>query len=94
MKTYPFARKPLPHTYRRMMRDAGCRPQAIAVLGDQLLTDMLGANHIGFFTILTTPVATRDLRVTKVNRIFEAMVFEVLKRQGKLRKGEYYDETM
>lgn len=94
VNTYPFARKPLPHTYRKMMRDANCHPQEIAVLGDQLLTDMLGANTIGFVTILTTPIATRDLRVTKFNRIFERMVFGVLKLQGKLRKGEYYDKTM
>ncbi len=94
VKTYPFARKPLSFTYRKMMRDAKCQPNEIAVLGDQLLTDMLGANHMGFCTILTTPVAQRDLRVTKVNRIFENMVFEVLRIQGKLRKGVYYDKRM
>lgn len=94
VRTYPFARKPLPHSYRQMMRDAHCDAKEIAVLGDQLLTDMLGANHMGFFTILTTPVAQRDLRVTKLNRIVEHMIFWLLAKQGKLYKGVYYGQTM
>lgn len=89
VKTYPFARKPLKGTYLKMMKDANCAPAQIAVLGDQLLTDMLGANRVGFYTILTNPVAQKDLTCTKINRFFENMVFEVLRMQGKLHKGEY-----
>lgn len=89
VKTYPFARKPLKGTYRKMMQDSGCGKQEIAVLGDQLLTDMLGANRIGFYTILTNPVAKKDLTCTKINRVFENMVYKVLKFRGKLVKGEY-----
>ena len=89
VKTYPFAQKPLKKTYLKMMKDANCAPDEIAVLGDQLLTDMLGANRVGFYTILTNPVAQKDLTCTKINRFFENMVFEVLKLQGKLHKGEY-----
>ncbi len=87
--TYPFARKPLKKTYVKMIKDMNCTPKQVAVLGDQLLTDMLGANRIGCYTILTQPVAQRDLRCTKVNRFFENIVFSVLKAQGKLRKGEF-----
>ncbi len=90
--TYPFARKPLKKTYLKMMKDTGCSPQEIAVLGDQLLTDMLGDNRVGFYTILTTPVAQKDLTCTKINRFFENMVFRVLAIQGKLHRGEY-DES-
>lgn len=87
--TYPFARKPLKKTYVKMMKDMNCQPHQVAVLGDQLLTDMLGANRVGCYTILTQPVAQRDLRCTKINRFFENFVFAVLKAQGKLRKGEF-----
>ena len=72
-----------------MMKDSGCGKHEIAVLGDQLLTDMLGANRIGFYTILTNPVAKKDLTCTKINRVFENMVYKILKFQGKLVKGEY-----
>lgn len=89
VKTYPFARKPLRGTYVKMMKDSGCHADEIAVLGDQLLTDMLGAHRVGFYTILTNPVAQKDLTCTKINRIFENLVFDVLRMQGKLHKGEY-----
>lgn len=92
--TYPFARKPLKGTYLKMMKDSGCKANEIAVLGDQLLTDMLGANRIGFYTILTHPVAQKDLTCTKINRVIENMVYKVLAMRGKLHKGEYDDENM
>lgn len=94
VKTYPFAQKPLKKTYKKMMRDSGFAVHQIAVLGDQLLTDMLGANRLGFYTILTTPVAQKDLKCTKINRFFENMVFHVLALQGKLHRGEYDEQTM
>lgn len=89
VKTYPFAKKPLKITYLKMMKDCGCKSKEIAVLGDQLLTDMLGANRVGFYTILTHPVAQKDLTCTKINRVVENMVFGLLKAQGKLQKGEF-----
>lgn len=89
VKTYPFAKKPLKTTYLKLMKDCGCGPKEIAVLGDQLLTDMLGANRVGFYTILTHPVAQKDLTCTKINRVVENMVFGLLKAQGKLQKGEF-----
>lgn len=87
--TYPFARKPLKGTYLKMMKDCGCLAEEIAVLGDQLLTDMLGANRVGFYTILTSPVAQKDLTCTKINRVIEHVVYKALAAFGKLRKGEY-----
>lgn len=86
---YPFAMKPLPKTYRRILKEQNVRKQQVAMLGDQIMTDMLGANFMGFYTILTAPVVERDLKCTKINRIFENMVFAVLKRMGRLKKGEF-----
>lgn len=42
-----------------------------------------------FYTILTAQVVERDLSFTKVNRVFENIVFSLLKVTGKLVKGEY-----
>ena len=58
-KCYPFARKPLKQTYRKMLRELRYAPHQVAVLGDQLLTDMLGANRMHFYTILTRPLVSR-----------------------------------
>lgn len=93
-KCYPFARKPLKQTYRKMLRELRYAPHQVAVLGDQLLTDMLGANRMHFYTILTRPLVSRDLNCTKVNRVFENLVFHVLEHQGKLKRGEYDDRIL
>ena len=81
--------KPLPFTYQKMMKLYPYQKHEIAVLGDQIMTDMIGANLCGFYTILCEKVVERDLNCTKVNRIFENMVFQYLKASKKLVKGEY-----
>ena len=86
---YPFAMKPLPKTYWRMLKDTGVKKQQVAMLGDQLLTDVLGANLAGLHTILTAPVVERDLACTKINRKVEQIVFTLLKKTNRLTKGEY-----
>lgn len=89
VKCYPFAMKPLPKTYRKIIKDIGVDKQHIAVLGDQLMTDILGANVMGLHTILTAQVVERDLSFTKFNRFFESIVFQLLKWTKRLKKGEY-----
>lgn len=86
---YFFALKPLPITYRKMLKDFHVKKSEVAVLGDQLMTDILGANMMRFYTILTAQVVERDLSFTKFNRVFENMVFSLLQKTGKLVKGEF-----
>lgn len=86
---YPFAMKPLPKTYRKMINEHKIDKKHIAVIGDQLLTDVLGANLMGLHTILTAPVVQRDLSFTKFNRMFESVIFSLLKLTKRLRKGEF-----
>ena len=86
---YSFAMKPLPLTYWKMLREYKVKKSEVAVLGDQLMTDILGANFVGLHTILTAPVVERDLACTKINRKFENMVFARLKKKQRLIKGEY-----
>ena len=53
------------------------------------MTDILGANLVGLHTVLTAPVVTRDLSFTKFNLFFESIVFQLLQKTGRLRKGEF-----
>lgn len=93
IQAYAFARKPLKMTYKKIMRDTGYRKGEIAVLGDQLLTDILGGNRMGYFTILTSPVVKKDLTCTKFNRKIESILYFILEKRKKLRRG-VYDENM
>lgn len=87
--TYHFAKKPLKTTYLKIMRDYGLEPQQIACMGDQLMTDVLGGNRVGMYTILTSQLVDRDITSTKINRIMENQVFKVLEKKGKIKRGRF-----
>ncbi|GLC88523.1 YqeG family HAD IIIA-type phosphatase [Lysinibacillus piscis] len=76
------ARKPLRNAFYSGVVQLGLRPEEIAMVGDQLLTDVMGANRLGLHTILVKPVAQSDGLVTKLNRFIERRVFNDLKRKG------------
>ena len=63
----------------------------IAAIGDQLLTDIYGANRIGITSILINPMGEQEKFCTKINRFFESFLYRKLRKKGILRKGEYYD---
>jgi len=70
----PNALKPLPFGFLRAKRRLGMRRQAIAVVGDQLFTDVLGGKLCGLYTILTEPLEAKDFAVTRVFRFFERIM--------------------
>lgn len=53
----------------------------IAVIGDQLLTDVYGANRCNMYSILVEPMKAKDIFVTRFNRIIERKILK-----------KYYDE--
>lgn len=58
------------------------------VIGDQLMTDVLGGNRHGFHTILVVPVAASDGFITKFNRQIERRILGALKRKGHIQWEE------
>lgn len=61
----------------------------IAMIGDQLITDVLGANRMGYYSILIEPINKNELLVTKVNRVFENIILKI--NNKKIKRGRYYD---
>lgn len=70
----PNALKPLPFGFLRAKRRLGLRRREIAVVGDQLFTDVLGGKLCGLYTILTEPIESKDFAVTKFFRFFERLM--------------------
>ena len=50
------AGKPSPRGYREAMAQAGASPAHTAMLGDKLLTDVLGANRSGVLSVMVEPL--------------------------------------
>jgi HAD superfamily phosphatase (TIGR01668 family) len=78
----PNALKPLPFGFWRAIRHLGMPRKQIAVVGDQLFTDVLGAKLSGgLYTILTEPIESKDFAITMMFRFFERMMLP--ERRGK-----------
>lgn len=90
---YMFStRKPLKFKYLRVVRENNYNPKEILCIGDQIMTDVFGANRLGYANMLVEPLAKKDILWTKPNRLMEIFVYRNLKRRGELIKGEYYYE--
>ena len=55
-----FAKKPLKSGFLKVQKQMKEKTENIAVVGDQIFTDVIGGNRCGFFTILVEPFHERD----------------------------------
>ncbi len=85
------AKKPLSKSYNKIISIYKFNPEEIACVGDQLLTDVLGANKMGMTSILINPISKNDRFVTKPNRIIENIIMKILGAKDAFKKGKYYD---
>lgn len=72
------ARKPLPAGLRRGLRKLGLPSHAVAMIGDQLTTDVLGGRLQGALTILVQPTSRDEAWITRWKRPFERLVLRAL----------------
>jgi HAD superfamily phosphatase (TIGR01668 family) len=87
-KAYYFSIKPLKRQYIRIIKENKLSNENIAAIGDQLLTDILGANKMKIVSILVDPISKNESILTKINRIKEN---KLIKKYNLLEKGKYYE---
>ena len=74
-----FAHKPAKKGFYEAKGILKLENENIAVVGDQVFTDVLGGNRCNMFTILTVPIDERDILLTKIKRQFEKIITRKLK---------------
>lgn len=79
------ARKPLVRAFNKALSQMGVKKEEAVVIGDQLLTDVLGGNRSGFHTILVVPVAQTDGFITKFNRFAERRIMNWFRKKGMIQ---------
>ena len=52
------------------------KPQNIAAVGDQIFTDVIGANRCKMYSILVKPISEKDIFITKIKRPLENLVIK------------------
>lgn len=68
------ALKPLPFNFIRGRKILGVPKKNICVIGDQLVTDVLGAKIAGLKSILVEPMSQKEHRATHFTRFLERVV--------------------
>lgn len=71
--------KPRRSGFRSIAARFGLTPEQVAVVGDQLFTDVLGGNRTGMYTILVTPINSREFIGTRLMRRLEYIFLRRLK---------------
>lgn len=80
------ARKPFKFGYKKLSFD-DIGVDQIAMIGDQIITDVWGANRMGYCSVLIDPITNSEHIWTKVNRVFEGIIF----KRNHMKRGNYYD---
>ncbi len=76
-----FAKKPFKFGFNRAKKIVQENSENIAVIGDQILTDVLGANRSHMYSILVEPLAEKDIFVTRFNRLIERQILKKYKQK-------------
>lgn len=86
-----FSLKPKKDKYLKIMEKFKFNNNEIASIGDQLLTDVLGANRMDIKSILINPLTPKNHTITLFNKIMEIFIYNQLSKKDLLKKGRYYE---
>lgn len=85
------SRKPSKKKYLKIKELYKLEEKDVACIGDQLLTDIWGANRMGFTSILVNRISKHEPIWTRCNRFFEGFILRKLEKKSILISGEYYE---
>lgn len=83
--------KPFKVKYKKILKMYNFKDTEIACIGDQILTDIWGANRMNFTSIFVDKISEEDFIWTKLNRFIEKKILHSFEKKGSFSKGKYYD---
>lgn len=81
-----FAKKPFKTGFLKAKRLLDLENQEIGVIGDQIFTDIIGANRCKMYSILTKPIDEKDIWVTLLKRPLENYIIKRYLKNAKEKK--------
>ena len=76
-------RKPLPGKFYVCMQRMETVPETTMCIGDQVFTDILGANLAGVTSVLTDPLSSKELKWVQLKRPFERKYRDGVRLRGR-----------
>lgn len=89
MPYFYFGKKPLKFGFNKARRKLELNSKNIAVVGDQIMTDIIGANRCNMFSILVKPIKEKDFLITRIKRPIENFIIKsYYKKVAENKKGK------
>lgn len=79
--------KPSHIGFNKVFKKYDIEKDETAIIGDQLLTDILGGNTYCITTILINPLVTKDFVLTKPNRLIENIILKKLEKKNIFKRS-------
>lgn len=78
-----FAKKPCKSGLKKAKAILKLESEQIGVVGDQIMTDIIGANRMKMFPILVKPISEKDIWITKIKRPIENRIIANYQKKEK-----------
>ena len=82
--------KPTKKLRKLLLKKYDVKMDEVAIIGDQVVTDIFMGNRLNMYTILVDPLGEKDLKITYFNRWLEKKIMKRIK----IKRGEYYEEVL
>ena len=78
--------KPLPFSLLKIAKIMGLKRKEIALVGDQVFTDVWGANFCGMISVMVDIIDTKETFTFKLKRALEKPIVDIKKRRDEKKK--------
>lgn len=89
-----FGTKPLKRGFKKAIKLLDEKEENIAAVGDQIFTDVIGANRCRLFSILVEPIAKKDILVTRIKRPIENYIIKRYQKSLEKTKKKAKEEEI
>ena len=87
------ANKPMKESFDNALKVLNVEDKkTVAMIGDQMLSDIWGANEYGIYSILVNPVSKHNNIQTGTQRILQRRIEKHLKKKNLFDKDKYYNK--
>lgn len=84
-------KKPMKKKFNLILNEYKYIVSEVAIIGDNLMTDILGGNKVGITTILVNPISNKETPQAKISRLCEKIIMKKLARHELFYRGKYYE---
>lgn len=85
------SRKPLQAKFKKVLVEYEYSQSEVAMIGDQIITDIYGGNKMGIFTVLVKPITSKEAFITRLNRNVENIIIKKLEKRNIFKRGKFYE---